>query len=289
MNKKLVFGALCLANLLPFALLGTVRAQEEPTLIKGEPKPVDGKLAPNATTVFAPPTAVRPLKVAIYQGGGSGDSGVNNVCARIDSLPNATVTRLTPEQVGTSDLSGYDAIIFSGGSGSAQAKAIGEAGRENVKKFVKNGGSYLGICAGAYLACSNYPWSLGILNAKTVSPKWARGRAFLKLQLTDEGRDMFGDVKEPFSIRYNNGPVIAPDNKPDLPPYTVRAIFKNEVAENGSPVGAMVNSPAVITSVYGKGRVLSISPHSEDSKGLENFIPIGMKWLTERSDAPAKK
>jgi putative intracellular protease/amidase len=283
MKKPLILGALCAATFVPATLLSvSAFAQDESTVVKGSPRPMDGSLAPNATTVFPAPKVTRPLKIAIYEGQAD-DKGVRNVCARVDQLGNAVITPLKPEEFSTTDLSKYDVVVFSGGSGSAQAKAIGETGREKVRQFVKDGGSYLGICAGAYLATAGYPWSLGILNAKTIQP-WARGKAFLKIQLTDEGRAMFGDVKEPFSIRYNNGPVIEPANSPDLPPYTVRAYFRNEVADKG-PLGVMVNSPAVVTGIYGKGRVLSISPHSEDSKGLENFLPWGMKWLAGETEA----
>ena len=66
--------------------------------------------------------------------------------------------------------------FFSGGSGSRQANTIGLAGRENVQRFVKAGGGYVGICAGAYLACAGFNWGIGILNAKTPSSLWERGQ-----------------------------------------------------------------------------------------------------------------
>ncbi|MFM9148181.1 MAG: BPL-N domain-containing protein [Verrucomicrobiota bacterium] len=39
--------------------------------------------------------------------------------------------------------------MFTGGSGSAEAEGLGVAGREEVRKFVREGGGYVGICAGA--------------------------------------------------------------------------------------------------------------------------------------------
>lgn len=236
----------------------------------------------NPPNLFAMPASVRPLKIAIYEGPGSGESGVVSVSQRALQLPSATVRRLKPEEIGTVDLTQFDAVIFSGGSGSAQSKAIGEAGRRNVKKFVEGGGGYLGICAGAYLACAGFDWGLGILNARTVSNKWARGRGMMRVELTDDGKKLFGPVQGNFTIRYANGPIIKPLNRPELPPYQVAALFRTEIAEHGTPVGVMVNSPAVVYAPFGKGRVMTISPHSEDTPGLENVIPRALAWLGER-------
>ncbi|HEY1110426.1 MAG TPA: BPL-N domain-containing protein, partial [Opitutaceae bacterium] len=160
-----------------------------------------------------------------------------------------------------------------------QSKAIGEAGRKNVKQFVERGGGYLGICAGAYLACAGFDWGLGILNAKTVSNKWRRGTGMVRVELTDDGRGVLGRVEGPFTIRYANGPIIKPLERADLPPYQVAAVFRTEKAENGTPAGVMVNSPAAVYAPFGKGRVLTISPHSEDTPGLENVVPAALAWL----------
>jgi len=238
----------------------------------------------NPANVFAMPDKVRPLKIAIYEGDGSGDKGVQSVTKRAEQLPGAKVTAVKAAEMGTRDLSEFDIVIFSGGSGSAQSKAIGDAGRKNVREFVERGGGYLGICAGAYLACAGFDWGLGILNAKTVSNKWKRGGGMVRAELTDTGRTLFGNVDGKFTIRYNNGPIIQPLGRADLPAYQVAALFRTELAKNGTPVGVMVDSPAAVFAPYGKGRVITISPHSEDTPGLENVIPRALAWLSVRSE-----
>ena len=234
---------------------------------------------PNAANLFAAPTNVRPLKIAIYEGDGSGAKGVAAVSERAAQLPGVQITRVKAAEMGTRDLGEFDIVIFSGGSGSAQSKAIGDAGRKNVRAFVERGGGYLGICAGAYLACAGFDWGLGILNAKTVSPKWRRGGGMVRAELTESGRHILGSVREPFTIRYNNGPIIQPLVRADLPPYQVAAYFRTELAKNGTPVGVMVNSPAAVYAPFGQGRVFTLSPHSEDTPGLENVIPRALAWL----------
>ncbi len=233
----------------------------------------------NASNLFSPPTHVRPLKIAIYDGPGSGEKGIAAVSALARQLAGARVTALKPAALGTADLSGYDLIIFSGGSGSAQAKALGEAGRQNVRRFVEGGGGYLGVCAGAYLACAGFDWGLGILNAKTVSNRWQRGRGTMEIELADAGRPLLGEVKGRFFIRYANGPIIQPLGRAGLEPYAVAAYFRTEIANNGSPVGVMKDSPAIVFAPFGKGKVMAISPHAEDTPGLENLITQALVWL----------
>jgi glutamine amidotransferase-like uncharacterized protein len=43
-------------------------------------------------------------------------------------------------------------IYTNGGKATSHGRSLGEKGRENVRRFVAEGGSYLGTCAGAYIA-----------------------------------------------------------------------------------------------------------------------------------------
>ena len=268
-------------NLLRFPLAFAFIASAAFAAIAGDPAAKKSP-PPNPPNLFAAPANVRPLKIVIYDGAGSTAKGIASVTQRARQLPGATITALKPEEIGTRDLSEFDVIVFSGGSGSAQAKAIGDAGRKNVRDFVERGGGYLGICAGAYLACAGFDWGLGILNAKTVSQKWQRGRGMMQIELSDSGRKVFGKVDGKFTIRYANGPIIKPLGRDGLPPYQVAAVFRTEIAENGTPKGVMIDSPAAVFAPFGKGRVLTISPHSEDTPGLENFVPRALAWLGEK-------
>lgn len=229
-------------------------------------------------TIIAAPKNPASLKIAIFDGKGAPGSGIESVCSKVELMAGSTITRLKPEEIASGGLAGYDVVVFSGGSGSAQAASLGEEGREKVREFVKKGGGYVGICAGAYLACSNFSWGLGILNASTVSSKWMRGSGFMDSEVTVDGVPILGAVDGTFKVRYNNGPIIKPGTRADLPAYRPLALFRSEVANNGTPVGVMVNSPAQAVSTFGKGRVFISSPHPENTPGLEHFIPRGILW-----------
>lgn len=235
-----------------------------------------------APKLFDAPRVTRSLKIAVYFGGGAGKSNSQLLVTAAERLEGATAIAISPEELSTVNLSQFDILVFAGGSGSGQARAIGENGLNKVRDFVRNGGGYLGICAGAYLACSGYDWSLGLINAKTRSRQWQRGGGAVGLQLSEAGQQIFGKVEEKFPVRYNNGPIIEPFGSESLPSYQTVLTFKDELAENNTPVGLMKDTPAAVTAIYGKGRVLAISPHFEGTKNMEDFLPTGLVWLGEK-------
>jgi putative intracellular protease/amidase len=215
--------------------------------------------------------------VALYDAGGTGGQGGVSV-ARILGRAGMHVVPVGAEEIAAGSLAGFDVVIFPGGSGSKQAAAIGERGRDQVRQFVERGGGYIGICAGAYLCTSGFDWGLRILDAKTVSPKWQRGEATLKMELTPAGRGILGDHPAPLDVRYQNGPVITPASLDTVPDYEVLAYFRTEIAKNQTPVGLMVDSPAIASARYGQGRVLFVSPHPEQTSGLEDLVQRGAQW-----------
>ena len=63
--------------------------------------------------------------------------------------------------------------------------------------------------------------------------------------------------------------------------YEYLATFRSEVAEHGTPKGAMIGSPAIVASRFGKGRILCFSPHPDQTKGLEGFVRQGVRWAAK--------
>jgi predicted deacylase len=224
-------------------------------------------------------TASGKVKIALYKGPGTGGNGPPELIKKFNGTNAATsLVEVSPEEIRAGTLTNFDVVIFAGGSGSQEAKAIGEEGRAEVEKFVGNGGGYVGICAGAYLATAGYPWSLKIINAKTLSPKWQRGRAVLKMELTPTGAEILGGPAH-VDVVYHQGPVVGPANATNLPPYQTLAYFRTEVASNNTPVGIMIDSPAIFAGQYKQGKVVCISPHPEQTEGLEYIVPQAVNWV----------
>jgi putative intracellular protease/amidase len=225
------------------------------------------------------PGASPPVRVALYHGPGTGGAGPPRLLKRLNCPPQFTITNLSPEQIRAGALSNYSAVIFAGGSARKQAEAIGAAGREAVRRFVEQGGGYIGICAGAYLATSGSASTrLNLVDAITASPKWKRGRGNVEIELTDTGLSIMDKPAGRAVVRYANGPVVKPAGREDLPDYEPLAWFRTELAQNDTPGGVMINSPAVFAGPFGNGRVVCISPHPEQTDGLDHWLPSLVSW-----------
>ena len=223
-----------------------------------------------------------PLRhIGVYDNAGSSGKGLVLAFKGLLALTNTVVSGINADDVREGALTNFDVALFPGGNGHIQAAVLGEEGLKNVKSFVQNGGNYIGICAGAYLAISGYPWSLRILNARTISTNWARGIGTVKVEITAKGHEIFGNEVTMFGCHYGNGPVIKPAGLEDLPAFETLAYFRSEMAEHGTPAGIMINSPAIYTAPFGRGRVICFTPHTEMTPGYEWMIGSAVKWLTE--------
>ena len=249
-----------------------------------------GMVAPDAPNLVTPPKDPATVRVALFDGAGTNRNGWGNVRKVASEIPGSLLWHVGPEDIREGALGQFDLVVFPGGSGSKQAAAIGDAGREQVREFVNDGGGYLGICAGAYLAASNYKWSLAISNHRTFceardipdvgrKSMWFRGPAAqVTMELTADGDKILGDRNGVIDVRYQNGPIMSPAENMDLPDYRVLAWFRSENALYDTQKGTMTNTPAIIASDFGKGHVLCISPHPESSPTLRPMVLQGLRW-----------
>lgn len=233
---------------------------------------------------FATGQERKPVRVALYADKGTSSSS-DQLLKVLNSYKDMEVRTVNAAEIGEGKLSGFDLLIHPGGSGGSQGKALGETGREKIRNFVSQGGGYLGICAGAYLASCDYEWSLNILDAKVLDKKhWARGFGPVDIKMTTDGRKYLGVQSDKETIYYHQGPLLAPANNPDIPDYKTLATFDSEITKNGAPEGVMKGTTAIACGNYGKGRVFCFSPHPEKTEGLHEFVHRGILWASTRTE-----
>jgi glutamine amidotransferase-like uncharacterized protein len=224
-----------------------------------------------------------PIKVAVFEGDGVGKSCTNLLTILDNSSKiQLEVSRVTTEDILAGKLDAFDVLIHPGGSGSKQGNDLGEDGRQQVRQFVSQGGGFLGVCAGAYLATNDYTWSLNLIDAKVVDRKhWARGTGTVQLELSPSGQDFFKAKSSELDIFYGQGPLLARRewDDPKTPDYESLAIYGSEIAKNGAPNGIMKGTSAAVRCDYGKGRVFCFSAHPELTEGLHYLIPTVVQWL----------
>ena len=104
------------------------------------------------------------VNVALFDGEGASSNGLKNLSRVLGREVDLAVTRVGPADIQPEILQQFHVVLFPGGSGSRQGKAIGKTGREAVRGFAQTGGGIVGVCAGAYLCSSHYDWSLHVIN-----------------------------------------------------------------------------------------------------------------------------
>jgi len=205
------------------------------------------------------------------------------------------VQRVDPSTIRAGVLTNLNVLIMPGGSGSKQATNLETPGCEAIQKFVRDGGGYVGICAGAYLASSHYSWSLNLINAKVIDRNhWARGKGNVVLTLTPLGQKVLGHPESEVEVFYGQGPLYGRGTNDTLPAYEELAIYKTEVEKEnvpaGVPMGVMPGTTAIARGEYGKGRVICYSPHPEKPfEPVFHLIENGVRWAAGKDPNPVTK
>jgi glutamine amidotransferase-like uncharacterized protein len=213
------------------------------------------------------------VKVALYVAAGVAGAGPERLEALLEAEGGFVVRRVCASDVRAGVLTQFDVVVFPGGSATSQAGALGAEGRAAVRTFVADGGGYLGICAGAYLASNEYEWALGVLDALVVDREhWARGSGAVRLELSSLGEALCAPIAKLFDVHYENGPVFERGRDDALPNFRVLAWYRGEVAKDGVPSGVMADTPALVLGRFGAGRVVCSSPHPEQTPGLEPLV-----------------
>ena len=227
------------------------------------------------------PDSIRkgPLRIAVYDHSDGEATGPKNLAKILTPENGFEIQTITPEEIQSGGLVDFDVLVMPGGSGSKQSGMLKEEGRTEVRKFVEQGGGYVGICAGSYLASSHYSWSLDLINAKVWDrAHWARGTGMVQLELTPRGNHALDLEANTQSVYYGQGPLMVPGDDPDLPAYEVLAEYKTEIVANGAIKGVMKDTHAIVRSAFGEGRVVCFSPHPERPGGPNQMILQGVRW-----------
>lgn len=248
-----------------------------------------GFIAADCEDILIAPRRANQTNVGVYDATGTGENGVRNLRSIVDQNDQMNFAYLGPADFTKDIVSQFDVLVFPGGSGSKQAKAIGPDGRNQIKDFVKDGGGIVGICAGAFLVSSHYDWSLHVINTSVFNKSvqipgvgkkslWYRGKSSkVKLEFAKAGATLFGKSGIT-DVVYHNGPIISLGTNTELPPYETLAWFRSEVSKYEPQKGTMIDTPAVISSKFGKGRVMSISPHPEATPELQGIVATAISW-----------
>jgi len=158
------------------------------------------------------------------------------------------------------------AFFMPGGAGTPFRRKLEVCGNEKIRAYVRDGGMYYGICAGAYYACEQVVFEkdipelaivgscgLNLVNGRAVGTlykelgilpyaKNAASAAVVNLIWNSDG--------ETHAVHYHGGPYFDLDAAAG---YEVLAVY-----------GIAGNPPAVVKCPYGRGTVILSGVHYED-------------------------
>ncbi len=224
------------------------------------------------------------IKVAIFVGRGAEASEFRKEFDRSDD-DTIDYETVIGEDIRDGYLNKFDAILVPGGSARREAISMGIAARDEVRRFVKDGGIYMGVCAGAYLASEQSNLDLSLIPLTTLdAAHWYRvdDMTGVDVELTPAGMEIFGIPKRNVRIGYENGPIFGlPAPRPDMN-FCPVGFFRSEVVGDGGQRGVMLGAPAMILGKYGRGVVLILSPHPEETPGLKEVELHALRWLYQK-------
>jgi N-formylglutamate amidohydrolase/glutamine amidotransferase PdxT len=240
-----------------------------------QPKPEEAKPVEPTVNLNDPEF----IDIAIYTGEGASQVRTK-LLATLKSKAKVRVHDRTAEEIRQGKLAGMEIVLHPGGSGGGQGRALGAEGREEVRKFIAQGGGYIGICAGSYLATCHYDWSLNILDAHVIDREhWARGKGNVEIDINAEGKNFFSLEQPTATIWYANGPLLGPGNNPSIPDYEPLALYKSEIAKNDAPPGIMLGTTAIARGRFEAGKVICFSCHPEITDDRQTMLHQAIDWV----------
>ena len=194
------------------------------------------------------------IVVGLYIGSGTWKDGIYALKLFFSNY-NIGHKELDSNDIRNNNLSGIDILIIPGGWSWDYHKVLGATGETSIKNFVDNGGTIIGICAGAYYLSKRiiwegrlYTYSLKLINVTAMGPK--------------EGY--------PWPTSGIVNITLATELACSLDRKVVKALYYGgpEFIEVGSDVAILAYyaddlKPAIVMGKYGKGTVVLIGVHLE--------------------------
>lgn len=202
--------------------------------------------------------------IAIYNGPGTSADSIRRLEYTLQKLlPFQKVIKIDPVTLKSGSWTNKtDLLVMPGGADIPYTQALNGKGNEIIKSFVEKGGSYLGICAGAYYASA----AISFDESGPLEVKGSRELGFFK------GKAI-GPVLAPYDYASLKGVRAAAIRSAEQEPVSFYAFFnggpyfKDAATYERTKVWGYYqlpySAPAMISVDYGKGRVFLSGVHFE--------------------------
>jgi glutamine amidotransferase-like uncharacterized protein len=210
--------------------------------------------------------------VGLYIGNGTWDTGREHLKMFLTEHKYSYRT-FTAKEIMDGGLvtSGIKIILIPGGESSEYLKELGAAGAKLITEFVKTGGNYIGICAGAFYATSNReggnvtgPYGIGLLQGVAYDGTALKKEPFIEGMMDFDFFPHFlmTGLQSRYRISMFGGPSFhytAAETKTK----NIRVVAEVQ----------KIHEPTMITFDYEAGHVFLSGPHLEIEENRTNWGP----------------
>ncbi|OPY29768.1 MAG: Pseudomurein-binding repeat protein [Methanobacterium sp. PtaU1.Bin242] len=233
-----------------------------------------------AGSIDSSTTTTQTIKVLIYNGNYAATSCVKGLKTALDSantnnlVPGYYFSYATSTVINSSTLSGYDVLAMPGGSGGYYYLQSGSISGTAIKNFVRNGGGYLGICAGAYAAAQ---YTQGYYNGWGLAPNVTcthpDHEGDLTIQITSTGQQIL-NLSGTITVAHYNGPAMYVSGN-----AMVFATYADDIIRSNGMA-------AIVGDYYGEGRTVLSGPHPELDPQYPDIVSNLIVWAANLTADP---
>ena len=232
----------------------------------------------------APVLAVSPRhEVGVYCDKGPSGIGAYEWHKLVHDSPDLNLTFLDGDDIRAGALEKLDMLVMPGGSSKNEYLSLGEEGFDRIRAFIRNGGGYIGTCAGCFLVCDQDRDEAKRMHIVPVLYKDPpEGTIFLKHVLTDAGKAGLGLTNGTWRVRFHGGTVMKPTtNTIEGAKFEVWAKYASD-ADVSAPVtekNRVSGYDAIMGGTYGKGRVVVFGAHPEYFVGTVPLVDGAFRYV----------
>ena len=244
--------------------------------------PKCGTQCSEAVTSATPAKEQNPLKVGVYADAGPSGIGAVEWFRLVNESPEMEIKLLDGKMVRNGGLDGLDVLVMPGGGSKVEFDTLGTNGVEKMKAFVRNGGGYIGTCAGCCLMMEEAPDPSRGLNVMPFYRSGSKGRFLMPVGVNAKGAEALGVKKGTYWLQYSHGPILEPSTNsiPDAN-FEVWGTNLSDSGKFGSKL-EMYGRAALVGGTYGKGRVVVTSCHPEYLEATRVLLQGAFRHITGR-------
>jgi glutamine amidotransferase-like uncharacterized protein len=206
----------------------------------------------------------QPVRVAIYSGDGAYFRSIK-AATRMFLWMGAEPLRITPQEIIDGKLKSFDILYMTGGWAVPYIRDLKNGGTANIRKFIQQGGAYIGTCAGAFFAADfifwdgkRYEYPLDIFPGSARGPiveiaPWP-GLKLCRINLNQTSHAITKGEPDSMMSLYYGAPWF------DVPPG-----FNGDILAYYD----INNRPAMLAYEFGLGRVFLTGVHTEFEEGSD--------------------